>query len=100
MTHKIEAEVLRKAEQLKEQAFPITDEGHEWYRGYCAGIDAILESAQAQGDEAVLSHDEIFDTVHAYFRQQNSVLSFHKAQTDMVIRALSAAGLLRVREAT
>lgn len=67
-------------------------EGFDSREGVVATIKSALQSSAVEA----VSFDEAFDSVHAYFRQQNSVLSFHKAQTDMVIRALVAANLLKL----
>lgn len=69
-------------------------EGFDSREGVVATIKSALQSSAVEA----VSFDEAFDSVHAYFRQQNSVLSFHKAQTDMVIRALVAANLLKLKD--
>lgn len=57
-----------------------------------------LDDALATLPDKPMTEAELFDIVHVYFRQQNSVLSFHEAQTTMVIRALKAANVLYVKE--
>lgn len=57
-----------------------------------------MHDALAALPDKAKTEAELFDIIHTYFRQQNSVLSFHKAQTDMIIKALKAANVLYVSE--